>query len=71
MAIDANHVLRSSIKSVRGTLQRMIEDGTSEHVEGEIASVAEVFRLQGMAKMLTEQDTFEKAGCFLSGVPSL
>ena len=71
MAIYANHALRSSIEGMRGTLQRIIEDGTSSHVEPDIATVGEVFRLQGMAEMLTEQDTFEEVGRSLSGVSAL
>jgi phosphoenolpyruvate phosphomutase len=71
MAIYANHALRSSIEGMRGTLQRIIEDGTSQNVEGEIATVAEVFRLQGVADMLTEQDRYEEAGRAAAGVPAL
>ncbi|MFE0461435.1 isocitrate lyase/phosphoenolpyruvate mutase family protein [Kitasatospora sp. NPDC058965] len=62
MAIYANHALRSSIRAMRQTLGRIYRDGTTRHVEGEIAPLKEVFDLQGMSAMLERQDRFEEQG---------
>lgn len=62
MAIYANQGLRSSVRAVRDTLRRIIEDGTTHHVEDDIAPLKEIFDLQGVAAMLTRQEQFEDAG---------
>lgn len=62
MAIYANHALRSSVHAMQETLNRIMEDGTTHFVEGSIATVSEVFRLQGLADMLRDQQKFETDG---------
>ncbi|HEX4788693.1 MAG TPA: isocitrate lyase/phosphoenolpyruvate mutase family protein [Actinospica sp.] len=62
MAIYANQALRSSVKAMRDTLGRIYRDGTSRHVEGDIAAVKEIFDLQGMSQMLERQDRYEEIG---------
>ncbi len=47
MVIWANHVLRSAISSMQQVTRRIAEEQSLIRVESEIASVAEVFRLQG------------------------
>lgn len=51
MVIYANHGIRTSIKSMRETFSRIISTGSSEAVESKIASMNDVFELQGMHKM--------------------
>jgi phosphoenolpyruvate phosphomutase len=60
--IYANHALRSSITAMRDVLKRIRADGTSAKVEHDIVSVAEVFKLQGMARMLEQQAGYEAEG---------
>ena len=59
LAIYANHALRSSIRAMRRTFDRIAADGTTEHVEPELATLSEVFELQGTSEMLAVQDHFE------------
>lgn len=51
MVIWANHVLRSAISGMQQVTQRIYEEQSLIRVESEIASVAEVFRLQGAAAL--------------------
>ncbi|GHC73307.1 hypothetical protein GCM10007079_07110 [Nocardiopsis terrae] len=68
MAIYANHSLRSSIHAMRGTLRRILQDGTTLHVEPDIAPLKEVFDLQGVHQMLDRQSHYEAAGRELAEV---
>lgn len=49
--IWANHLLRSSIVAMRETAARIAEDESLVRVEGQVASVKEVFRLVGNAEL--------------------
>ncbi|WP_306368975.1 isocitrate lyase/phosphoenolpyruvate mutase family protein [Nocardiopsis sp. CC223A] len=68
MAIYANHALRSAIRAMRETLHRIIDDGTTFHIEPEIAPLKEVFDLQGTALMLERQNHYEALGRELAEV---
>lgn len=62
MAIYANQALRSAIKAMRETLSRIHRDGTTCHVEDEIAPLKEIFDLQGLTQMIERQDRYEELG---------
>src|SRR5215207_9981424 len=49
--IWANHLLRSAIVAMRDTAARIAEDESLVRVEGQVASVQEVFRLVGNAEL--------------------
>lgn len=51
LIICGNHAIRTAVASMRKTFSRIIEDGGIAGVEGEIASVSDVFALQGDAEM--------------------
>jgi phosphoenolpyruvate phosphomutase len=62
MAIYANQALRSSLRAMRETLQRIKVDGTTHHVEDELASLNDVFGLQRVPEMLELQARYEALG---------
>lgn len=51
LIICGNHAVRAAVAAMRRTFQRILAEGGIAGVEGEIASVAEVFALQGDARM--------------------
>lgn len=51
LIICGNHAIRTAVASMRKTFSRILEDGGIARVEGEIASVSDVFALQGDAEM--------------------
>lgn len=51
LIICGNHAVRAAAAAMRRTFQRILAEGGIAGVEGEIASVAEVFALQGDARM--------------------
>ncbi|ANP53481.1 phosphoenolpyruvate phosphomutase [Streptomyces griseochromogenes] len=62
MAIYANQALRSSVRAMRHTLTRIMQDGTTHHVEDELAPLKELFDLQRMPQMLDQQSRYEALG---------
>ncbi|WOX10313.1 isocitrate lyase/phosphoenolpyruvate mutase family protein [Streptomyces sp. N50] len=62
MAIYANQALRSSIRAMRDTLTKIMRDGTTHHVEGELVPVKEIFDLQRAPRMLEQQERYESLG---------
>ncbi|MGL4240535.1 MAG: isocitrate lyase/phosphoenolpyruvate mutase family protein [Beijerinckiaceae bacterium] len=62
MCIYANHALRSAIRAVQGALSQIAVDGTTTHIESALAPISEVFRLQGLAEMIEQQEEHEQAG---------
>lgn len=60
MAIYANHALRRSIQAMRETLGRIAADGTTQYVEHSLATLDDVFELQGVPEMLASQSRFER-----------
>jgi len=51
LIICGNHAIRAAVAAMRSTFARIIAEGGIAGVEGEIASVADVFALQGDARM--------------------
>jgi phosphonopyruvate hydrolase len=51
LIICGNHAIRAAVAAMRNTFQRIVAEGGIAGVETEIASVAEVFALQGDARM--------------------
>lgn len=62
MAIYANQALRSSLKAMRETLASIRRDGTTHHIEGDLATLKDVFALQRMPQMLEQQAHYESLG---------
>ncbi|MEU8779613.1 isocitrate lyase/phosphoenolpyruvate mutase family protein [Streptomyces sp. NPDC048606] len=62
MAIYANQALRSSVRAMRDTLTRIMRDGTTHHVEEDLAPLKEIFDLQRMPQMLEQQSHYEALG---------
>ncbi|BCY13346.1 isocitrate lyase/phosphoenolpyruvate mutase family protein [Actinoplanes sp. L3-i22] len=58
--IYANHAVRGSIAAMEDVLAQIYKDGTTFHVEDQIAPLKKVFHLQGMHAMLEQQSRFEK-----------
>ncbi len=57
MVIWANQILRTAIKAMQGMATYLVEHQTLAHVEEDLPTVAEIFRLQGME----EYSKWEKA----------
>lgn len=51
MVIWANHLLRAAVAAMQQTAQTIFETSSIVPVEAEVASVAEIFRLQGAAEL--------------------
>ncbi|KIW16842.1 phosphonopyruvate hydrolase [Exophiala spinifera] len=51
LLICGNHSIRATVSSMRRTFKQIVEDGGIAGVEGQIASVSDVFALQGDAAM--------------------
>jgi phosphonopyruvate hydrolase len=51
LIICGNHAIRAAVAAMRSTFQRILADGGISGVENDIASVADVFALQGDASM--------------------
>jgi 2-methylisocitrate lyase-like PEP mutase family enzyme len=51
LVICGNHAIRAAVAAMRDVFRRILAEGGIAGVEGDIASVAEVFALQGDARM--------------------
>ena len=51
IAIWANHMIRSSIKAMQESAKQIFESSSILTIENEIASVKEIFRLQGVSEL--------------------
>ncbi len=60
MVIYANHGLRASIRAMDEVLKSIHETGSTAAVEDKIASMKEVFHIQGMANIKEEEKRFDK-----------
>jgi len=58
MAIYANHGVRAEITALENTFKEIIKTGSSESVEGQIASLDEVFAIQGMNELNRNERRF-------------
>jgi phosphoenolpyruvate phosphomutase len=68
MAIYANQALRSSLRAMRETLTKIMRDGTTFHVEDDLAPLKEIFDLQGVPEMLRRQAYYESRGREFAGL---
>lgn len=62
MVIYANHGLRSSIKAMKETFDRILREGNTAGVELDISTMQEVFELQGMFEMRQREDRYSSTG---------
>jgi len=60
--IYANQGLRASIKSIQDVYEKIIKDGCTKIVESRIASLAEVFEIQGMPKLKEMEKEYLRSG---------
>jgi phosphonopyruvate hydrolase len=58
LIICGNHAIRAAVAAMQGTFRRILAEGGIAGVEGDIASVAEVFALQGDAHMREVEKAF-------------
>jgi len=58
IAIWANHMIRSSIFSMQETAKAIFEESSIVKLEDKIASVNEVFRLQGVSELLEAEEMY-------------
>jgi len=58
MAIWANHVLRASLTAMQQTARLLKREESAAAVEGTIAPISEVFRLQGVAELEEAEERF-------------
>lgn len=60
MVIHGNHAIRASVAAMRETFGRIAADGGAAGVEASIATVGEIFDLQGMADVADAEARFLK-----------
>jgi 2-methylisocitrate lyase-like PEP mutase family enzyme len=58
LLIWGNHAVRASVGAMRKTFAQIRKDGGIHGVEGSIASVEDVFDLQGMGKVKDDEKRF-------------
>ena len=58
IAIWANHMIRSSIESMQQTAASIIQKKSVVALEDKIASVSEIFRLQGVSELLEAEEMY-------------
>jgi len=58
MVIWANHILRSGIRAMKDTAQHLMEHESLLHIEKELPTVKEIFRLQGMDEYAQWEKTY-------------
>ncbi len=62
MVIYANHGMRASIRAMEDIFSRVYKEGTTSGVEKEIASMKEVFEIQGMPQMKEQELVYSRQG---------
>ncbi|NKY41489.1 isocitrate lyase/phosphoenolpyruvate mutase family protein [Cellulomonas septica] len=62
MVVYANHGLRALITAVSQTFSSILRDGRTSRFEDDIATVEDVFELQGLRDMLDEERRHDAAG---------
>ena len=60
MVIYGNHAIRASVTAMKDVFARIRLDGGIHNVNKDIVTVEEIFRLQGMEKMKTDETRFLK-----------
>jgi len=62
VVIWANHLMRASVAAMQSTAARIHRTESLVEVEGRVATVAEIFRLQGAAELLDAEKRYAGAG---------
>ncbi|MEJ2533893.1 MAG: phosphoenolpyruvate mutase [Gammaproteobacteria bacterium] len=62
LVIWANHMIRASITAMQATARRIHEDESLVEVEGRIATVPEIFRLQGADELAEAEKRYARGG---------
>lgn len=70
MVIWANHLLRSAVSAMQRTAQTIFETSSIAPIEGEVASVAEIFRLQDAAELQAAEASYLPADAAAPPRPS-
>ncbi len=70
MVIYANHGLRASIRAMDEVFRNIQESGSTADVEHKIASMKEVFDLQGMSRFKEEESRFSKKNSVQALIPA-
>jgi phosphoenolpyruvate phosphomutase len=60
MVIYGNHAIRASVTAMQHVFARIRQDGGIHNVHGDLVSVEEIFRLQGMDRMKADEKRFLK-----------
>jgi len=61
LVIWANHMLRSAIAAMQGTAHTIFQTESLVDVEGRVATVAEIFRLQGADELLEAEKIYARS----------
>ncbi len=70
MVIYANHGLRASIRAMERAFESIAEDGTTAGIEGSIASLKQVFELQGMYAVREDEEKFIRGEAIQAVIPA-
>ncbi len=70
MVIYANHGLRASIRAIETTLETIQRMGTTADIEEKVASLREVFELQGMSAMREDERRFSDGANVQAVIPA-
>lgn len=62
LVIWANHMIRAAITAMQATARRIAADQSLVEVEGRIAAVSEIFRLQGADELLEAEKRYARGG---------
>jgi len=62
MIIYANQGLRIAIRTVEATFRAILKNGTTAPIEDQLAPLKDVFELQGMPKMMHEEEIYLRSG---------
>jgi len=61
LVIWANHLIRTNIQAMQATAQSIYESGSLVDVEGRVATVSEIFRLQGAEELLEAEKIYARS----------
>jgi phosphoenolpyruvate phosphomutase len=70
MVIYANHGLRASITAMDAVFREIRETGSSESVEKKIASLKDVFEIQGMHRMTEDEQRYGRRDTIAAVIPA-
>jgi len=62
MVIYANHGIRAATRAIEEVLNEIQQKGTSSIIENKIASMKQIFELQGMSKMKETEEIYLRTG---------